>query len=181
MLVHDVLEVDDDRADEPLEDDVVHSPSAGKSGGFDIGGDMVVKSIALQRQQDEAAPTGVVFGDVEDDEDHGLDVLDTGGLGMDAGDGEGEGLERVVDPREEGCLCWGCEVLLDGGELTLVGGSRSWCNMSAILCARSQAATIALTTAGTTAKSVRVAATEVLTAPVAVTTALTVAMVVSSR
>jgi hypothetical protein len=142
---------------------------------------MVVKSVALQRQQDEAVPTGVVFGDVEDDEDHGLDVLDTGGLGMDAGDGEGEGLERVVDPREEGCLCWGCEVLLDGGELTLVGGSRSWCNMSAILCARSQAATIALTTAGTTTKSVRVAATEVLTAPVAVTTALTVAMVVSSR
>jgi hypothetical protein len=101
-----------------------HSLSAGKSGGIDIGGDMVVESVALQRQQDDVAPTGVVFGgDVEDDKDHGPDVLDTSSLGMDAGDGEG--LERVVSVGEEGRLCWSCEVSLDGCELMLVCGSCS--------------------------------------------------------
>jgi hypothetical protein len=101
-----------------------HSLSAGKSGGIDIVGDMVVESVALQRQQDDVAPTGVVFGgDVEDDKDHGPDVLDTSSLGMDAGDGEG--LERVVSVGEEGRLCWSCEVSLDGCELMLVCGSCS--------------------------------------------------------
>jgi hypothetical protein len=69
-----------------------------KDGGSGVGGDVVVGSVALQHQQDEVAPTGVVCGgDVKDDGNQGPDLLDASNLGMETGDGGGQ--ERVVDDR----------------------------------------------------------------------------------
>jgi hypothetical protein len=82
----DVLEVDGDGAEEPQEDDVIHPSPTGKGGGSDVESGVVV--VALQRQQDEVAPTDVVGGgDNEDDGDQGPDIMDVGGLGVEAGDG----------------------------------------------------------------------------------------------
>jgi hypothetical protein len=63
-------------------------PPARKSEGSSIGGDVVVKGVALQRQQDEVTPAGIVVeGRVVDNGDQGSDVMDTDNLGMEAGDG----------------------------------------------------------------------------------------------
>jgi hypothetical protein len=57
-LVDDVLKLDGECVKEPGEHDIVHLPPVGKSGGSDVGGDMVIESVVLQRQQDEVAPAG---------------------------------------------------------------------------------------------------------------------------
>jgi hypothetical protein len=96
VLVYDVRQVDGEGVEEPQEDDIVHRPPAKKG------------QRQLQCQQDEVAPTGVVVeGDVEDDGDHGPDVLDIDGLGVEAGDGGC--LEHVVGTGEERCHQWSHE------------------------------------------------------------------------
>jgi hypothetical protein len=112
-LTDDVQEVESDHAEEPGEDNVVHSPPMGESEGSGIRGDMVVKGITPQRQQDEVAPTGVVAREVvEDDGDQGPNVLDIDGLGMEVGDGGG--LVCVI-----------------GVEEGVVGGTTSCCSTAA--------------------------------------------------
>jgi hypothetical protein len=49
---------------------------------------MVIVGIALEREQHEVMPTGVLGGrDVEDNGHQGLDVLDANGRSMEATDG----------------------------------------------------------------------------------------------
>jgi hypothetical protein len=48
MLVDGRLEVDDEGAEKPREDDTVHPPPTGESGGNNIRGDVVVQIIAFQ-------------------------------------------------------------------------------------------------------------------------------------
>jgi hypothetical protein len=56
--------------------------------GRSVGGDVVIVGIALEREQHEVMPTGVLGGrDVEDNGHQGLDVLDANGLSMEATDG----------------------------------------------------------------------------------------------
>jgi hypothetical protein len=54
---------------------------------------MVVKGVALERQQHEVAPTRVLGGrDAEDDRHQGPDVLDANSLSVEVAD---RGLERA--------------------------------------------------------------------------------------
>jgi hypothetical protein len=93
-------------------------PLVGKSGGNGIRGDVVIKGVMLQHQQDEVTLVGIVVGGwVKDDRDQGPDVPNTNGLGVVVGnDG---GLECIVSVREVECLQWSHELPLDGGKLVL--------------------------------------------------------------
>jgi hypothetical protein len=56
-------------------------------GASSVGGDVVIEGIALESQQDEVTPVGVVHGgDIMDDWNQGLDLLDAGNLGVEADD-----------------------------------------------------------------------------------------------
>jgi hypothetical protein len=50
-LTEDVLELDDERVEEPEEDNVVHLSPAGKDGGSDGGDDVVFEGVSLQHHQ----------------------------------------------------------------------------------------------------------------------------------
>jgi hypothetical protein len=50
MLTDDVLELDDERVEEPGEDDTIHPSQARKSRGNSVRGDMVIERVVLQRQ-----------------------------------------------------------------------------------------------------------------------------------
>jgi hypothetical protein len=51
--------------------------------GRSVRGDMVIKGVALERQQHEVAPTQVLGGrDAKDDGHQGLDVLDADSVSM---------------------------------------------------------------------------------------------------
>jgi hypothetical protein len=72
-----LLEVDGDGDEQPRQVHAVHQVPVGVVEGRSVGGDVTVEGIALERQQHEVMPTGVLGGcDVEDDEHQGLDVLD---------------------------------------------------------------------------------------------------------
>jgi hypothetical protein len=66
---------------------------------------VVVEGVALQRQMDEVALAGIVGGgDVEDDGNQELNVLDTDSLGVEVGDGGG--LEHCLRRRGGRCRCF---------------------------------------------------------------------------
>jgi hypothetical protein len=74
-----LLEVDGDGDEQPRQVHAVHQAPVGVVEGTSVGGDVAVEGVALERQQHEVMPTGVLGGcDAEDDEHHGLDVLDVG-------------------------------------------------------------------------------------------------------
>jgi hypothetical protein len=130
-----LLEVDADGAEQPRQDHAIHLVLVGVVEGRNVGGDVVIESVALERQQHEVASTRVLGGrDVEDDGHQGPDVLDADSLSVEVADG---GLERAncggcLSWCHRRCWCcigsrtrWRCSDSEDGSELELEDGRGS--------------------------------------------------------
>jgi hypothetical protein len=96
---------------------------------------MVVKGVALQCQQDEVTPAGIIVGEsVMDNEDQGLDVMDTDDLGVEAGNG---GALNMSTSRRRGASggATRCRMTAASSRSKATTSGCSCCHTRAVLCA----------------------------------------------
>lgn len=93
--VDNILELVNDRVEDPREDHIVHPSLGWDSGAHGCGEDVVVEIISLQAKKDKVTPAGVSGGVQVEDENQGSDVLNTSCLSMEVGDDSNLVCQRV--------------------------------------------------------------------------------------
>lgn len=93
--VDNILELVNDRVEDPREDRIVHPSLGWDSGAHGCGEDVVVEIILLQAKKDKVTPAGVSGGVHVEDENQGSDVLNTSCLSMEVGDDSNLVCQRV--------------------------------------------------------------------------------------